>query len=142
MTDDERKAIEWLDEALNAAGPTKSDPLGQRSPFVLPSKNELRTLKAMLARPVMPEEPSTDALAAMQSAVRERPMYSDPTLPAYRALYAHLSKPKTKTVWIVTGGAGETNQGDGVELDAAVQLAFAKADLGYTVTLRKREVPA
>lgn len=53
-----------------------------------------------------------------------------------------LLEPKTKTVWFVTGGVDITNQGDGLTLDVALNLARAKAELGYTVTLRPQQVPA
>ncbi len=56
-------------------------------------------IKAMLARPVMPEEPTQEVADLMWRAAtncgQSGTLYM---LAAYRALYAHLTRPKTKEV--------------------------------------------
>lgn len=82
MTQDERAAMEWLEGFQHYAG--------------TPGDAHARVIRAMLARPVMPEEAPEDAKAAMFEAYRaERNMGA-----IYRALRAHLSSPPapTKTV--------------------------------------------
>src|SRR5688572_2953479 len=91
MTDAERKAMEWLDNRLKIA---------VQDPYM--SLDVARTLKDMLARPVLPEEPSIEALIHMDNAIAGPTQY-DNMRAAYRALRAHLSAPKTKEVeyWLV-----------------------------------------
>lgn len=79
MTDEEREAMGWL-ESYAALDRTN---VGRFA----------ATLKAMLARPVMPEEPSQEIVTLMFEAWRKNGMCA-----AYYALYAHLSAPKTKEV--------------------------------------------
>lgn len=75
----ERDALAWLDGEMQ--GPC-------------PRATHARTLKAMLAAPRLPKEPTTEAIAAM---VRRSSTPLDMQA-VYRALYAHLSKPATKMV--------------------------------------------
>lgn len=92
MTNEEKAALEWLENGLKCWNPA--------------TKAKGATLKAMLARPTLPEEPDPDALRAMRDASRDFNAYEFPGTYAhcaYRALYAHLTKPKTKTVWRVEG---------------------------------------
>lgn len=93
MTDKERQeAMEWLDRHI--AHPAFAGPYA-------------RTLKAMLAEPRLPEEPSDASLIAIE-AILEKAMPLDPDVryheprarACYRALYAHLTKPATKTVQV------------------------------------------
>src|SRR5688572_3932311 len=92
-TDAERKAMETLDRAILAQNCGRS--------WIFPL-DELRTLKDMLARPVLPEEPSIEALIHMDNAIAGPTQYGNMRA-AYRALRAHLSAPKTKEVeyWLV-----------------------------------------
>lgn len=83
VTDDERKAMEWLERAAEAQGPSGAP---------------LRTLKAMLARPLMPEEPTPAALKVMKDAWSATTPLENGYASEYRALYAHLTAPKTKEV--------------------------------------------
>ena len=66
------------------------------------------TIKEMLARPILPEEPSEDAIREMQRAFREHLTVTGSMEAAYRALYAHLTAPRTKEVelekWAVANG--------------------------------------
>lgn len=94
MTEDERKAHDWL--ALQETTYSSMLP-GSLGYSYLES---IRTLRSMLSR-VMPEEPSTEALEAMRDGIfrAARCTAFDHTVEAaYRALYAHLTAPKTKTV--------------------------------------------
>lgn len=83
MTEAERKALEWIDKACTWSESTDS------------ANRNRATLKAMLARPVLPEELSDEMLdVLLNTAMRfsdQRAEYRR----AYRALYAHLTKPKT-----------------------------------------------
>lgn len=101
MTEDERKAMEWLDEAIHRDAKWES----------VGDEMHRATLKAMLARPVMPEEPTPDALIAMADVwMNTNGMNCWSSI--YRALYAHLTAPKTKEVevvqWAVVTGHGDT----------------------------------
>lgn len=107
-----------------------------------------RTLKAMLARPVMPESPALVALHAMADACA---VYVHDPIPVmhniYRALYAHLSKPKTKTEWQVTGSGRATapythvlTANTEAEREAAVRALLSE---GFgRITITSRMVPA
>ena len=84
MTFAERETMAWLD--VLAANSTDAR-----------TREFARTAKTMLARPVMPEEPTPEALNVMFRAFREgEGSFLWPAV--YRALYAHLSPPATKTV--------------------------------------------
>jgi len=61
---------------------------------------------ALLSRPVLPEEPTHETIVAMQNA-RPTYYYQD-CKEVYAALYAHLTKPKTKKAWRVDGNATVT----------------------------------
>lgn len=78
MTDAEKAALKWLEEM--AAIPMGYVPV------------HARTLKALLAQPRLPAEPTAGMLRAMFGSghVTDRDIY--------RALYAELTAPKTKTV--------------------------------------------
>lgn len=54
-----------------------------------------RTIQALLAEPRMPAEPTAEAVRTLYRAWQDAPHAFDL---AYRALYAHLSKPATRTV--------------------------------------------
>jgi hypothetical protein len=133
MTDDERKAMEWLD--LFTPGGTEAHP-------------HARTLKAMLSRPVLPEDPTPGELGAIGEVLRGH-IYADRNrvaYEAYRALYAHLSAPKTKTVWRVTeaqdgGRSPEHFDFDSIDLPLARVRVCAERHR-ITVTIDPREVPA
>lgn len=90
MTPAERAALGWLDEcALLSHG----------------QERHARTIKAMLARPCMPEEATPEIRGLMVDAHRRisLTLHGAGMNAAYRALYAHLSKPPTHTmqVWLV-----------------------------------------
>lgn len=93
--EEERKAVEWLRSTVPLHGPVVN--------------GYSATLLRMLARPVMPEEPTTHALLVMDlSAPGESQFSRTISERMYRALYAHLSRTKTKTVWRVTWSGIET----------------------------------
>ena len=100
--------------------------------------------KAMLARPAMPEKPSEEIVSLMverwHSCVGKRLAAER----AYAALYAHLTKPKTKAMWIVTsiGLASDTWTRDPVPLERALEIARDRAREGDVVTMTPHEVPA
>ena len=142
MTEDERKAVEWLDD------------LSEKW-----SLAHARTIKSMLARPVLPEEPSLDALVAIG-----RGGLASPGAPweasVYRALYAHLSRSATKEVerWhveyaqflVVDGTTGRRDwcaqvQGFDTEAEAqrkAVDVAHCEATCIRVTGPHKQTVPA
>lgn len=136
LKSDEREALTFVERGLDRL---------KASPQSYPDDDRrcLLTLKTMFARPRLPDELDDEAATAMW---QKCPVVVDDPLTVMRNLYAglrhHLMQPKIKKVWFVTGGAGVTNQGDGLTLDAAVNLARAKAELGYTVTIRPHDVPA
>lgn len=97
-TEAERKAMEWLDKVWGA------HPAG-------PAPNYAGTIKRMLSRPVLPEEPSDELIEAMvagflwPSGIVEtslnRPRlaaYREQMRKVYRHQHAHLTAPKTKEV--------------------------------------------
>lgn len=91
---EEKAAMEWLEVVERGGRYPVADIL------------RAQTLKAMLARPVMPEEPTQGALDAMWRGVAKGHgvgISFDTFVTTYRALYAHLNKPQTKTVWRVSG---------------------------------------
>jgi hypothetical protein len=95
---DEREAMEWLEARVD----------GERMSAYAPAT----TIKSMLARPVLPREPSAAALKAMYDSYAGACMCGgDPIKGAYRALYAHLTAPRTKeetfTRWLVVAPHGE-----------------------------------
>jgi len=96
MTDDERKATEWLD----GVAATRSSSYAEQD-----NASYAATLKSMLARPVLPEEHDNDAILVMfDAALKSSAGISNTSMiAAYRALYAHLSAPRTKEmeVWRV-----------------------------------------
>lgn len=131
MTDAERKAMEWLDGQL---GYSLVQP-------VTDTLAHLRTLKAMLTRPALPEEPNDAALYAMEMAGPSAHGYSRVTAQGmYRALYAHLTAKPTKIVWRVQP------EGWPFEDFPAIYAATARAShwlaQDIEVSIRKTEVPA
>jgi hypothetical protein len=114
MTHEEKAALEFLD---GCAGPWKE---------------HIATLKAMLARPVLPEIPTQAALYAMGQAWLDGKPNEDCWPYVYRALYAHLTAPKTKEVevwrfeWAYDGVAGCFQAHDTAE----AALADLKGSLG------------
>jgi hypothetical protein len=83
MTDAEKAALKWLDKVID----------GNRGAWGV---NDERTrapcaIKAMLAAPRLPAEPTKEAIKAMYEGYWTWDG-------SYRALYAHLTKPNTKTV--------------------------------------------
>ena len=82
--DEERCARRWLQEISLATAP---------------GAHNASVALRMLARPVMPEHPDPEALRLMRVAC-EAESYSpaQAAYEAYRALYAHLSRPATKEV--------------------------------------------
>lgn len=130
--DAERRALAWLDRFIREHGDSDAG-------------EHCRVIESMLSRPALPEHPDRPTLHAMTLAHTRRRGGSQligvgDAEEIYRELRAYLIAPKTKTVWFVTGGAGETNHG--LTLEQALSLARVKAELGYTVTLRRHEVPA
>jgi len=125
MTDD--YALEWLNGY--AAGE-----------MVPPSREAARTLKAMLARPVLPETPPADAFEAMRAQVPGRGAATTQII--YDALYAHLTAPKTKTVWRVIEPALPDSI-DYVSLEDALGRAKVVVERHrQSVTIEPVEVPA
>ncbi len=83
MTDEENAAIAWLDQYAESLGSFRG---------------HARTIKAMLAQPRLPEEPTPEMVEAimlkiwgvrMGGSVNAKELAAD----AYGALYAHLTKP-------------------------------------------------
>jgi hypothetical protein len=95
MTQEEREAVEWVRAIKNSTRPGSD------------AERHAATAIRMLSRPALPEEPSEAALNAMMAAIVvptapwDKPGAAYPKM--YRALYAHLTKPRTKeaTVWRV-----------------------------------------
>lgn len=84
MTDEQTKALEWLNKALR----------GQGLEYSLRSQHA-STLIDMLAEPRLPAEPTREMLLAMATGWKVDP--DDDYRGAYRALYAHLTaKPVEK----------------------------------------------
>lgn len=84
MTEDEKTAREWLERACDAQGPSGAP---------------LRTLRALLDRPTLP--PSFDEKTKelfVRAYKHHRGGFEESMGAALDALYAHLTKPKTKTV--------------------------------------------
>ena len=128
MTDEEREALAWLDQTT--AGFTSAEGVNHA---------HRATLKAMLARPVLPEEPTREIVVLMHAAVNYE-VYGDKMADAYRALYAHLTAPRTKTVWEVV--AFEADAGAQVDsISEALRSAQLLLQNGHAVTIGKREVP-
>lgn len=71
MTAEQKAALKWLDH------------------WAEPSATHARALKAMLAEPRLPKEPSEEALQAMRNSNDRVNAFS-----MYRALYAHLTAPR------------------------------------------------
>jgi len=131
MTEDEKRAVEWLNRAANNS-----------QVALLECQAHARTLKSMLARPVLPETPTPDALKAISDEfVRNGQAFwnSTPAL-VYGALYAHLShlSGPPDQMWIVTSHSGpiDTWMSEAVPLERAVAIARDRAVEGHTVTLR------
>jgi hypothetical protein len=81
MTDEEKDAVEWLGRLEDCySGETTT--------------KRARTLKSMLARPVLPEVPDIATLEAMNSSSARD---------IYDRLHAHLTAPRTKEVWHLAG---------------------------------------
>jgi hypothetical protein len=135
MTPEEKAALEWLDRAILAQN------CGRPWRFPL---EDLRTLKSMLARPVLPEELDDDACRVLFDAWPIEYSGVGQARHAYRALRAHLTKPATKEVevelWAVYQKDGchwGTYSG---QADAEVMAEYRK---GYVVRLTgKTTVPA
>lgn len=133
MTDAERRATEWLLEA------------GTGHETIETNSRYRSTVFAMLSRPVLPEDrDGSKAFEDLLQAIREE----DPRVNAwciYRAIHAHLTKPKTKTVWRVSffrqAGGGEDGGGDEHDAFPADHLKRL-ADEGYTIKIERREVKA
>lgn len=98
MTDDEKTAVAWLDQFTATEG----------------WAYQVRTLKRMLARPVMPEEPTPEIVETL-TRWWNRDGYGwlareEFAIGTYRALRDHITAPKTKEVevesWGVFGADG------------------------------------
>jgi hypothetical protein len=63
-------------------------------------------IQSMLAEPRLPAEPDEGHILAMMAAYPRSHTPREVAYDGYRALYAHLTKPKTKTVWDVRYGEG------------------------------------
>ncbi len=106
MTDDERKAVEWLENWEQHGVRMQAD------------WKHARTIKAMLARPVMPEEPTPEMVSLIRENIQSCVGWNVGSVRAYRALYAHLTRPKTKEVevWAIVAGlhvvCSSPNEGD------------------------------
>lgn len=134
----EREAREWV----TALGPGINDPLGQR----------VETIKAMLARPTLPEEPSDETTTAIVAALWSETIAAARDLvprqtarKLYRALYAHLTAPKTKTVWRVSWCNEKADTGgvcENMDLATALALVHDRTEKGGEVWITPREVPA
>jgi hypothetical protein len=116
MTEAERKAMEWLDEMASSVASDRHW-----------TAEYSRTLKAMLARPVLPAIPPADAFEAMRAQV---PGHGAATTQfIYQALHDALTAPKTRevevwhveyTVWACENGWQPRIEvcGDGVIAEA------------------------
>ncbi len=82
MTDEQKAALEWL--------------VAVCPEYDCEAARHVRAIKAMLAEPRLPAEPTAEMLTAMYDGWAEEPVLT--WRAAYRALYAHLTTPKTKTV--------------------------------------------
>ncbi len=144
MTDAEREALEWLDFEAHDAWAGKLD-----------SCQHARTLKAMLSRPVMPDIGDQKVLQELVRVVKagwEREDIRDligPTSVAaisIRALYAHLTKPKTKTsyrvLWTAHNDTGEYGPYDGVDEAARQAQNLLRKHPDCVVTITPHEVAA
>jgi hypothetical protein len=80
MTDEQKAALEWLERWSGCL-------IGEET------NRAVATIKAVLAEPRLPAEPSEEALDAIRQACGTTGAIS-----AYHALYAHLRKSQTKTV--------------------------------------------
>lgn len=92
MTDkDEQEALAWL-KRVALCGSFADGPAAA-------------TALRLLARPVLPAEPTPHAMDAMRQAWHSAPGDSWAILAEmYRALYAELTKPRTKTVYRISWG--------------------------------------
>lgn len=86
MTDDEKAAMDWLDHLIKDLTPGNS------------IVRHARTIKAMLAEPRLPKEPTRDMIDVITVADGiDAPGWQKEI---YRALYDHLSKPATRSVQV------------------------------------------
>lgn len=93
MTDDQKDALAWLEGIAAAAAPWGPS-----------AARHARALKLMLAEPRLPAEPTDEALSAMLRTYNGAPDFQGwdrKWVAVFRALYAHLTKPKTVEVWRV-----------------------------------------
>ena len=134
--DQEREAVAWLDEIAPHVK-CRSDPLGQRGTA------HAATLKSMLSRPILPQEPMGVGFIK-EHVGTER--YTMGIGRYHRALYAHLTKPKKmKPVFHVTGSDNKRHS-DSTTIDAdwhdINQAITALCNDGYqVVTVRREMVP-
>lgn len=130
MTGEERAALDWLDRMS-----CNSD----HAVYV-------RALQAMLAEPRLPAEPTQQMLWAMDNSAEGHNQYArNISERMYFALHAHLTKPKTKTVWRVLHQTEDNTAGGGddyADQSEGLRAAADRLEEGYQVTILKREVPA
>lgn len=100
---------------------------------------QLRALKALLAEPRLPAEPSEEMKQVMRRAFEGSYLHSPFIDAIYRALSAHLTKPKTKKAWAVGCGLGFVHFDT---LDEALEAAGVEVKAGRVVTIAHEEVPA
>jgi len=144
--DEEREALAWLGRACLASEVMA----GGGTPTPESDKHQA-TIRRMLARPVMPQEPSDGAMQAMLCAYNGSPDYQGWDIKwaaACRALYAHLTKPKKmKPVFHVTGsdyqnGPHRTSAPITADWHDINQAITALCNDGYqVVTVRREMVP-
>lgn len=129
-----------------------ADPLTPRA-HITNAEQHARTLEAMLAEPRLPKEPSADALKAMQDGIYRDTgcmAFHHTVETAYRALHAHLTTPKTKTVWRVTWKTQDGDKGGVVSRDEetygkameCLLLMGAGDNHVIAASITKQEVPA
>lgn len=105
-------------------------------------------LARMLARPVMPEKP-TSAMLTLMCEAWDRPRNSTDMGAVYRALYAHVTKKKMKPVFHLAGSGNQKIGGDlplvwalTADFNDLNQMITALCNDGFqVVTVRREMVP-
>jgi len=126
--EEERDAMAWLDQAFLWAERNEKD-----FPISGPHKT---TLRRLLARPVLPEEPTPEILCRMRncwSAAARSGLNA--AAEAYRGLRAELTKPATREVWEVTWSPSHDTLGGTHQYDSLADACRAVlSDSRRTVT--------
>lgn len=129
MTDkDEQEALAWLRKRIDLYAEGRDDtrtivPIGNL-------RDLLGVIDRLLARPVLPEEPTPAMLDAINKPFSKN-TWCDASCPLtidiYRALYAELTRPKVKTFW---HGSWEKNgRSHGAGLHETADAAWTAAML-------------